>query len=118
MLRPLGFALALLAAPLQGQIRGAALASFDAVDAGMLKKYWPQSSILDSSEMLLADGHTLKPGGALFILGPIDWMGPDAARLQVAMYPRDFQWGAQYFARVERKANGWQAADVAIGWQN
>jgi len=104
--------------PLSGEIRGAPLASFATVSGGMLAKYWPGSSIVDSAGAVQSDGHTLKPGGTLYVVGPIDWMGPDTARLQLAEYPKDFGWGVQYFVWVERGLTGWRACRVAVGWQN
>jgi hypothetical protein len=105
-------------APLAGGSRGAALASFDDIGAGILEKYWPESRIVDSAEVVQSDGHTLRPGGALYVLGPIDWMGPDLARLQLAEYSRDMRWGVQYFVWLERGVRGWCPSRVAIGWQN
>jgi hypothetical protein len=104
--------------PLPGEMRGAPLASFATIDGGMLARYWPQSSIVDSAGSVQTDGHTLKPGGTLFVVGPIDWMGPDSARLQLAEYPKDLSWGVQYFVWVERGPKGWRATRVAVGWQN
>jgi hypothetical protein len=45
-------------------------------------------------------------------------MGQDDARLEIARYPKDWNWGEQYFVWVRRGPAGWGVARIEVGWQN
>jgi hypothetical protein len=83
----------------------------------MLHSRWPQATVVDSAEVV-GPGGTLVAGGPLFVVSPIDWMGPDDARLEVARYGMHWSWGEQYFVWLHRSSPGWHVARVEIGWQN
>jgi hypothetical protein len=102
--------------PLHGP-RPAAVASFADLDASMLKRRWPDASIVDSADVVTATG-ALRPGGSLFVVSPIDWMGAGEARLEIARYPDDWNVGEQFHIRVQHGPAGWHAVRVDVGWQN
>jgi len=104
--------------PLPGQASAPPVAALDNATGDMLSRVWAGAALLDSSQLVERDGHTLKPGGPLYIVSPIDWMGQDQARLQVAEYPHDINWGAQHFILVARAPNGWHVTRVETGMQN
>jgi hypothetical protein len=45
-------------------------------------------------------------------------MGTDAARLEIARYPTDWDRGEQYFIWIRLGPAGWHAVRVEVGWQN
>jgi hypothetical protein len=84
-------------------------------DLAILRRYWPNAAMVDSATLVAPDGHSLRPGGPLYILSPIDWAGENTVRLQVAEYPRDLNWGAQIFVWLHRGAGGWRVTEVTVG---
>jgi len=84
-------------------------------DLNILRQYWPTAEVLDSARVVARDGHTLRPGGPLYIASPIDWTGEDAARFQLAEYPRDLLWGAQLFVLLRRGPGGWHVTEITVG---
>lgn len=68
--------------------------------------------------MVDSTGIQLRPGGCLFALSPIDWLGRHIVRLQVAEYPRSINYGGQYLLELQRGPDGWRVTRVDIGWQN
>ncbi len=97
--------------------RPAAVAEFTMLDGDMLERRWAGASIVDSAQVVTATG-ALRPAGSLFVVSPIDWMGTDAARLEIARYPTDWNWGEQYFIWMRLGPAGWHAVRVEVGWQN
>ena len=97
--------------------RPAPVADFNLVSMGLIRRRWPNASIVDSAA-IVGTGGQLQPGGSLFVVSPIDWMGKDDARLEIARYPKDWNWGEQFFVWVHRGAAGWDVARIEVGWQN
>src|SRR5439155_753149 len=87
-------------------------------DGSILRRYWRTAQIVDSAQVVGPDGHTLRPGGPLYILSPIDWLGPDAAHFQVAEYTDDLNSGAQLFLLLRRGQQGWIVTEISVGIQN
>ncbi len=96
------------------------LAAFASITFGAetLYEYWPGATVVDSTLAVGKDGHTLTPGGPLYVLSPIDWAGMDLARLQIAEYPRHIDSGAQYFLWLSRSTDGWHVTRLETGMQN
>ena len=102
--------------PLSGG-RPAPAARLELVGSGMLTRHIPGARIVDSTDVLGPD-HMLSPGGPLFVVSPLDWMGEDLVRLEIARYPTHWAWGEQYFVLCERGPRGWRVRQIDIGWQN
>ena len=87
-------------------------------DGSTFRRFWRAAQILDSAQIVGPDGHTLSPGGPLIILSPIDWLAEDAARLQLAEYPRDMYSGGQLFVFLRRGPRGWYVREISVGAMN
>ena len=84
-------------------------------DLTILRRYWNAATIVDSAGIVQPDGHTLRVGGPLYILSPIDWAGEGVVRLQAAEYPRDLNGGAQLFIWLRRGSHGWHVTEITVG---
>lgn len=102
--------------PLRGG-RPAPAGQFDLIAFGMLTRSVPGARVVDSASVVRRD-RTLTPGGALFVVSPLDWMGEDLVRLEIARYPTHWDIGEQYFIVCERGPTGWRVRRIDTGWQN
>jgi hypothetical protein len=84
----------------------------------MVRRIWPGSTIVDLNTVTAGRGAKLIPGGPLFILAPVTWLGEHAARVRLAVYPDRLDSGVEYYMFLQYRVDHWQVVRLERGWQN
>lgn len=103
---------------MQGTVSSPVIDRFGQMDLSSLRRTLPNTTIVDSTSVVTADGASLRPGGPLLVLAPVTWLGPDAARVRLAEYYDRINYGAELYIFLEYRDEQWRVVRMENGWQN
>ena len=84
----------------------------------LLRRHWPGAAVVDSINAVDTSGVTLRPGGCLFVLAPIQWGGPRERLVHLAEYYSRINYGAEVFVLLSETPSGWHPMRIWRGVQN
>jgi hypothetical protein len=86
--------------------------------AASFRRHWPGAAVVDSINAVDTSGVTLRPGGCLFVLAPIEWRGPTQRLAHLAAYYARINYGAEVFVLLSETPTGWHPTRIWRGLQN